>query len=166
MTTARDIMTPDVSCVGEKETLGDAAKKMVDLQVGSLPICGEDNRLKGMVTDRDIVVKAVAAGRNPAEMRAGELSTGKPVTIGADDHVAEILRTMSEHCGRSRNWVLAMILWSGASGAEQDSAAQEVEACPPIHRSFYGFDSIYGALDRAGAPDHGQPGGDRVQVAP
>ncbi|WP_433825934.1 CBS domain-containing protein [Actinoplanes sp. CA-015351] len=97
MTTARDIMTPDVTCVGEKESLGDAARKMADLRVGSLPICGEDNRLKGMVTDRDIVVKAVAAGRNPADVSAGELGTGKPVTIGADDDVAEILRTMAEH---------------------------------------------------------------------
>ncbi|WP_433828524.1 CBS domain-containing protein [Actinoplanes sp. CA-015351] len=97
MTTARDIMTPDVTCVGEKESLGDAARKMADLQVGSLPICGEDKRLKGMVTDRDIVVKAVAAGRNPADVSAGELGTGKPVTIGADDDVAEILRTMAEH---------------------------------------------------------------------
>jgi CBS domain-containing protein len=97
MTTARDIMTSDVTCVGEKESLGDAARKMADLNVGSLPICGEDNRLKGMVTDRDIVLKAVAAGRDPAEVSAGELSTGKPVTIGADDDVAEVLRTMAEH---------------------------------------------------------------------
>ncbi|MEV4348674.1 CBS domain-containing protein [Actinoplanes sp. NPDC049596] len=97
MTTARDIMTPDVTCVGEKETLADAAKKMADLGVGSLPICGEDNRLKGVVTDRDIVVKAVAKGRNPAEVTAGELGEGKPVTIGADDDAADILRTMAQH---------------------------------------------------------------------
>ena len=97
MTTARDIMTSDVTCVGEKESLGDAARKMADLNVGSLPICGEDNRLHGMITDRDIVVKAVAQGRNPADVPASELAQGKPVTIGADDEVAEILRTMSQH---------------------------------------------------------------------
>jgi CBS domain-containing protein len=65
--------------------------------VGSLPICGEDNRLHGMLTDRDIVVKALAKGRNPADVTAAELATGKPVTIGADDDAAEILRTMSQH---------------------------------------------------------------------
>ena len=97
MTTAREIMTPDVSCVGEKETLAEAAKKMADLGVGSLPICGEDNRLKGIVTDRDIVVKAIAQGRDPKSVTAGELGEGKPVTIGADDDTQEILRTMSQH---------------------------------------------------------------------
>jgi CBS domain-containing protein len=97
MPTAREIMTSDVTCIGEKESLVEAARKMADLDVGSLPICGDDNRLKGMVTDRDIVVKVLAKDRNPAEVTAGELSAGKPVTIGADDDAAEILRTMSEH---------------------------------------------------------------------
>jgi CBS domain-containing protein len=97
MTTAREIMTADVTCIGEKENLADAARKMADLDVGSLPICGEDNRLKGMVTDRDIVVKVLARDRNPADVTAGELAEGKPVTIGADDDAAEILRTMSQH---------------------------------------------------------------------
>ena len=97
MTTAREIMTPDVTCIGEKENLAEAARRMADLDVGSLPICGEDNRLKGMITDRDIVVKVVAKDRNPADCTAAELAQGKPVTIGADDDAAEILRTMSEH---------------------------------------------------------------------
>lgn len=97
MPSARDIMTPDVTCIGEKESLADAARKMAELDVGALPICGEDNRLKGMLTDRDIVVKAVAQGRNPAEVTAGELAEGKPVTVGADDDVAGILRTMGSH---------------------------------------------------------------------
>jgi CBS domain-containing protein len=90
-------MTPDATCVGEKETLADAARKMADLNVGSLPICGEDNRLKGMLTDRDIVVKVLAAGKDPADTKAGALGEGKPVTIGADDSVDEALRTMIDH---------------------------------------------------------------------
>jgi CBS domain-containing protein len=97
MPTAREIMTPDVTCVGEKESLADAARKMADLGVGSLPICGEDNRLKGMLTDRDIVVKALAKGRNPGDCTAAELAEGKPVTVGADDDAQEILRTMSQY---------------------------------------------------------------------
>ncbi len=97
MTTARDIMTPDVTCATEKETLAEAARKMAELNVGSLPICGDDNRLKGMLTDRDIVVKALAQGKDPAQTTVGEFAQGKPVTIGADDEAAEILRTMSEH---------------------------------------------------------------------
>jgi len=97
MTTAREIMTADVTCIGEKENVTEAARRMAELDVGSLPICGEDNRLKGMLTDRDIVVKVLAKDRNPGEVTAGELAQGKPVTIGADDDAAEILRTMSEH---------------------------------------------------------------------
>jgi CBS domain-containing protein len=97
MPSAREIMTPDATCIGENESLADAAQKMAQLDVGSLPICGQDNRLKGMLTDRDIVVKAIAQGRNPAEVTAGELAQGKPVTIGADDDAGEILRTMGSH---------------------------------------------------------------------
>lgn len=97
MATAREIMSGGAECVGENESLADAAKKMLELDVGALPICGEDNRLKGMLTDRDIVVKTVARGKSPEDTRAGELGEGKPVTIGADDSVEEALQTMAEH---------------------------------------------------------------------
>lgn len=97
MATARDIMTGGAECIGENQTLEEAAKKLAELDVGSMPICGEDNRLKGMLTDRDIVVEAIAQGRSPAETKAGELGDGKPVTIGADDSVEVTLRTMTEH---------------------------------------------------------------------
>jgi len=90
-------MTPDARCVQENQTLADAARLMRDLDVGALPICGEDNRLKGMVTDRDIVVKVIAQGKDPNSVKCGELGEGKPVTIGADDSIDEALRTMSEH---------------------------------------------------------------------
>jgi CBS domain-containing protein len=95
--TAREVMTGGVECVDANETVLDAAKKLADLDVGSMPICGEDNRLKGMLTDRDIVVKVLAAGKDPASTTAGELGEGKPVTIGADDSVDEALRTMIDH---------------------------------------------------------------------
>jgi CBS domain-containing protein len=97
MTTARDIMTAGTDCVGENDTLVDAARKMRDLNVGSLPICGEDGRLKGMVTDRDIVVKCIADGGDPTSATAASLAEGEVVTIGADDDVHELLRTMKEH---------------------------------------------------------------------
>jgi CBS domain-containing protein len=97
MTNARDLMTPGAECVGEQETLVAAARKMRDLDVGALPICGEDNRLKGVLTDRDIVVKCIAEGGDPNSATAGQFGQGKPVTIGADDSVEEALRTMKEH---------------------------------------------------------------------
>jgi CBS domain-containing protein len=97
MTTARDIMTFDPQCVGENDTLVEAARRLRDLDVGAMPICGEDGRLKGMLTDRDIVVKCLAEGGDPATTTAGSLGEGKPVTIGADDDIREALQTMQDH---------------------------------------------------------------------
>ena len=97
MTTARDIMTSDATCARESDTVHDAAVTMAQKGVGALPICGEDNRLKGMITDRDIVVKVLAEGKDPRAVHVGELAQGEVVTIGADDDAQEILRTMSEH---------------------------------------------------------------------
>lgn len=95
--TAREIMTGQAECIGEKESVVAAAEKMARLDVGSLPICGEDERLKGMLTDRDIVVKVLAQGKDPAQTTASQLAQGKPVTIGADDSAEEALHTMTAH---------------------------------------------------------------------
>ena len=62
--------------------------------VGALPICGDDGELKGMITDRDIVVKCVAAGGNPAEHTVGEYAQGRAVVVRAGDSVEKALRTM------------------------------------------------------------------------
>ena len=96
MTTARDIMTKGAECVGENDSLVDAARKMRDLDVGALPICGTDDRLKGMISDRDITVKAVAEQIDLTQP-VSTFAQGKPVTIGADDSVDEALRTMAKH---------------------------------------------------------------------
>ena len=95
--TAREVMTGGAECIAENDTILDAAKRLAELDVGAMPICGEDDRLKGMLSDRDIVVKVLAEGRDPGSTRAGELGEGKPVTIGADDSVEEALRTMKAH---------------------------------------------------------------------
>ena len=95
-------MTGGAECVGENDTLADAARRLAELDVGAMPICGEDNRLKGMITDRDIVVKVIAQGKDPSSVKAGELGQGdgETVTIGADDSIEEALRTMKEHAVR------------------------------------------------------------------
>lgn len=74
MTTARDIMNAGVTCVGEHETLTAAAQYMREHDIGALPICGDDDRLHGMLTDRDIVIKGLAAGLDPNTATAGELA--------------------------------------------------------------------------------------------
>jgi CBS domain-containing protein len=97
MTTAREIMSGGAECIGAEETVTAASRKMADLGVGALPICGTDNRLKGVLTDRDVVVKVLGAGKDPSGTRAGDLAQGEAVTIGADDSTDEILATMTEH---------------------------------------------------------------------
>ena len=94
---ARDIMSGSAECIGENDSVADAAKRLADLDVGAMPICGEDNRLKGMLTDRDIVVRVLAEGKDPSSTKAIELGGEKPVTIGADDSVDEALSTMKDH---------------------------------------------------------------------
>lgn len=94
---ARDVMSPDVECVSENDSLLDAARKLASMGVGALPICGEDDRLKGMLSDRDIVVKALAQGKDPSSTRAGELAEGPLVTVEADYSLADVLNTMAIH---------------------------------------------------------------------
>ena len=97
MTTARDIMSPGADCVRTDQTAADAAELMTGLGVGALPICGKDNKLKGVVTDRDLVVKVLGPGRDPATFPAGSLNQAEAITIGADDSAEEVLETMSQH---------------------------------------------------------------------
>lgn len=96
-TLTKDIMTPGARCIGENDSLATAARLMADLQVGSLPICGEDGKLKGMLTDRDIVVKAIANGHDPAQTTAGVLAEGRPYMVDSEDDVNRALEVMEEH---------------------------------------------------------------------
>ncbi|MGY5033719.1 CBS domain-containing protein [Streptomyces sp. 900116325] len=93
---ARDIMTGGVQCVGAHESLFEVAKTMRDLGVGCLPICGDNNRLTGLITDRDIVVKCCAEGIDPATVQAGSLNA-KIHWIDAEADAADVLTTMEEH---------------------------------------------------------------------
>jgi CBS domain-containing protein len=91
---ARDIMTPNALCIGENESLFLAARLMARFDVGALPIRGEDDRLRGLITDRDIVVEVLAEGVDPRWVYARELARGKPVTVRADASVEDVIGRM------------------------------------------------------------------------
>ncbi len=93
---ARDIMHRDATCIPADETLDRAAQLMRNMDVGALPIC-HDDRLIGMLTDRDIVVGCIAAGHDPSRVRAGDLAQGTPRWIDADAPVTEVLELMEAH---------------------------------------------------------------------
>lgn len=97
MTTARDIMHPGAHWIPQHETLDRAAQLMREHNVGALPIADQNERLCGIVTDRDIVVKCIAAGRDPSRVTCGDLAEGTPRWIDANADVREVLREMENH---------------------------------------------------------------------
>ncbi|MBW5483707.1 CBS domain-containing protein [Streptomyces bambusae] len=97
MTTAADIMHPGAQWIPATQTLDRAAELMARLNVGALPISDKNERLCGIVTDRDIVVQCVAKGRDPSAMTCGDLAKGTPRWIDADAGVDEILAEMESH---------------------------------------------------------------------
>ncbi|MFI6102624.1 CBS domain-containing protein [Streptomyces sp. NPDC051310] len=97
MTTAKDIMHPGAHWLPRHETLDRAAQMMRDLNVGALPIADENERLCGILTDRDIVVGCVAMGHDPSRVTAGEMAKGTPRWIDANADVNDVLREMKGH---------------------------------------------------------------------
>ncbi|WP_299530759.1 CBS domain-containing protein [uncultured Streptomyces sp.] len=99
MTTAKDIMHAGATWIPAHETLDRAAQLMRDHQVGALPISadGEQDRMVGILTDRDIVVGCVAAGHDPSKVTAGEFAHGTPRWIDADAGVDQVLNEMQTH---------------------------------------------------------------------
>ena len=91
-----EVMTRNPKYVSPSDSIQNAARIMRDEDTGAVPVV-DNGRPIGMLTDRDIVVKALAKGKDPATTRAGELGEGKPVTIGADDSVQEALKTMAQY---------------------------------------------------------------------
>ncbi|MEW1547082.1 CBS domain-containing protein [Streptomyces tsukubensis] len=97
MTTAKDIMHPGAQWIPAHETLDRAAQLMARLDVGALPIADAQERLCGILTDRDIVVGCVALGHDPAKVTAGEMAQGTPRWIAAESGVGDVLQEMQEH---------------------------------------------------------------------
>jgi CBS domain-containing protein len=92
----KEVMTREVEVVRPNAALKQAAEKMRDLDVGSLPVC-DGSRLLGMLTDRDITVRAVAEGRDPLVTEVREVMTGKIVYGFDDQSVEDGAQIMSEH---------------------------------------------------------------------
>jgi CBS domain-containing protein len=89
-------MTPGVRSVAPTDSLTDAAAGMRDEDVGSLPVV-EGDRVVGIITDRDIVVRAVAEGADSRTVKVGDVSSGDPVTVGPDEDLDDALELMAHH---------------------------------------------------------------------
>jgi CBS domain-containing protein len=92
----RDVMTTGVQDIPADATLMQAAAKMKSLDVGAIPVCEADHRVIGMITDRDIAIRAVAEGRDPREMTVRDAMTCNVSFCYADDSVESAAQLMEE----------------------------------------------------------------------
>ncbi len=94
-----EIMTPDPATCTPETSLQDVARMMVDCDCGAIPVVGSDGSGEpaGIVTDRDIVCRAVAEGRNPLQMRAGDVMTANVLRIDQHEDVENLMRLMEKN---------------------------------------------------------------------
>ena len=100
MTTARELMTHQPTIVSEDMKVADIARRLRD-GIGAVIVCNREERLQGLVTDRDIAVEVVATGKDAGSTTASDILAGREtVTIGADDDLDEAVRTMAKYAVR------------------------------------------------------------------
>ena len=94
---AREIMTPAPQCCSGETLLNDVAKLMVEADCGEIPVTDASNRLIGVITDRDIVCRVVAKGKNPSEVAASECMTEPVVVVNEDTKLEDVVAVMEEN---------------------------------------------------------------------
>src|SRR5437868_3928679 len=94
---ARDVMTPDPACCAPTTTLDEVAKLMVQNDCGEIPVIDVTDQVVGVVTDRDIVCRVVAEGKNPMAYTAETCMSEPVVTVRIDATLDEVVATMEKH---------------------------------------------------------------------
>jgi len=128
----REAMTASVSSVSPSQSLADAAEVMKGEDVGSVPVV-EEGRLAGIVTDRDIVTRAVAERRNPQAVRVEEIASHDLVTVEPERDLDEALALMARHKVRrlpvlEEGRLVGMLAQADiALGAKEDKVGEMVE---------------------------------------
>jgi CBS domain-containing protein len=134
--TIREVMTKDPVCMPADTSICDAARMMRDRDIGDV-IMLESNRIAGIVTDRDIVVRAMAEGRDPNTATIGEIATRDVTTISPDDSFDAAVKLMRERNIRRlpvvENGKPAGIVCLGDMAMERDSKSvlADISAAPP-----------------------------------
>ena len=94
---ARDVMTPNPACCTPTMTLDEVAKLMVHNDCGEIPVVDGSDQPVGVITDRDIVCRVVAEGKNPTAYTAEQFMSQPIVTVPADTPLEEVVATMEKH---------------------------------------------------------------------
>ena len=93
----RELMAKDVACCKSDSSLEEVARLMVDCDCGMIPVIDDDRKPVGTVTDRDIVCRAVAKGKNPLDLKAGDVMTTPCITCTDDADVDQCLDLLEKH---------------------------------------------------------------------
>lgn len=146
MQSISQVMTRDVTVVSPDDDLQRAAELMRDINVGALPVCN-GKRLVGMITDRDITIRAVAEGRAPSSVRVSDVMSSEVMWCFDDQTVGEVLQQMGDQQIRrvpviNRNMELVGVVSLGDLATEQgvdtDSTLGDISAPLPPERPSTG----------------------------
>lgn len=129
-----DVMTPLVFLIEADSTLEDAAKVMRQHNIGMLPVTAQ-GALLGVLTDRDIVVRAIALGRDPISTRVDEIMSGRAVEIGPDESVDTAIDAMTE--AKVRRLVVADQYHKPIGVLSIDDLAKEHADRPEVARALH-----------------------------
>lgn len=91
----KELMTPNPVCVDPHDSAADAARRMRDVESGAI-LVAEDGHLKGLLTDRDIVVRAIAEGRDPSQVEVREICSADVQALAPDDDVERAIQLMRD----------------------------------------------------------------------
>ena len=94
---AKEIMTSSPQCCSAETLLNEVANLMVEADCGEIPVVDSSNRVIGVVTDRDIVCRVVAKGKNPSAVTAAECMTEPVVVVKEDTPIEDVMRVMEEN---------------------------------------------------------------------
>jgi CBS domain-containing protein len=134
----RDIMTTAVIGLGGDASLVEAARHMRLADIGDVLVLDGDT-VRGILTDRDIVVRALAADRDPATTRVADIATPDPVTIGPDEPAAHAVQLMRDGAVRrlpvcEDGHIVGMVsLGNLAAERDPESALADISIAPPGH---------------------------------
>jgi CBS domain-containing protein len=137
----KDLMTCGVEVIRPEDNVATAAKKMADRDIGFLTVCDGD-RLVGALTDRDITVRAVARGRDPAQTAVSEIMSREVTYAYDDDDIARTAQLMKEKQLRrvvivDRNDKLVGVVSLGDLARQQEGQSADVletvSGAPPTH---------------------------------
>jgi CBS domain-containing protein len=137
--TVKEIMTREVEVVSPETTLRDAAERMHSLDVGVLPVCDKD-RLVGVITDRDITVRATADGLDPFATQVGEImSKDDLITCSEDEEIEAVAQKMRDKQVRrlpvlNQERRLVGIIALGDVAVDQGDRRESAEALTAISR--------------------------------